>query len=243
MPPVRMSHYFAAVLCVVVPALLVTTWLGLSGQTDLHFKVALLTAIGTVGAHSLLILFMILTGRILREAMQARDLGPEFLVELNEFFARKAAYPAAILGAFSIVVAGVLSMAQTELGWSPSTHMIGGLLAMVINLWAFPLEFAALRENQVLVDRVAAELDRLDKHLEAAGELPVELPPDPAAIARGGLIVGISAWMPYFYWVFVVWRGDFGKASIHPWVEVSALGFFVWWAVRKAQIQPVEAES
>jgi hypothetical protein len=230
-----MSHYFAAALAVVIPALLATTWLGISGQVDLHFKVALVTAIGTVGAHSLLILFFILTGRILREAMQARELGGDFLAELNEFFARKAAYPAAIFGAVSIVVAGVLSMAQREFGWSPSTHMVAGVVALIVNLWAFPLELRSLRENQVLVDRVAAELDRIDRGLEAQGELPEEQPLEPATIARGGLIVGVSAWMPYLYWVFVEWRGDFSKASVHPWVEVSVLGFGVWLLARGAE--------
>lgn len=229
-----MSNYFAAALFVVVPALLFTTWLGVSGQVDLHFKVALITAIGTVGAHSLLILFMILTGRILREAMRARELGGEFLAELNEFFSRKAAYPAAILGSVSIVVAGVLSMAQVEFGWSKSTHMLAGLAALLINLWAFSLELRSLRQNQELVDRVANELDRIDRDLEAKGELPEDAPLEPEVLARGGIIIGVSAWMPYLYWVFIEWRGDFSKASIHPWVEVSALGFGVWLLARGA---------
>lgn len=229
-----MTHYFAAALFVVAPALLLTTWLGVSGQVDLHFKVALVTAIGTVGAHSLLILFMILTGRIIREAMRARELGDEFLEELNEFFSRKAAYPAAIFGSVSIVVAGVLSLAQVEFGWSKSTHMLAGLAALVINLWAFSLELRSLRQNQKLVDRVATELDRIDRALEARGELPEDAPLDPAVLARGGLIIGVSAWMPYLYWVFFEWRGDFSKTSIHPWVEASALGFFVWLLARGA---------
>lgn len=230
-----MFHYFTAALVVVIPALLATTWLGISGQVDLHFKVALVTAIGTVGVHSLLIMFFILTGRILREAMQARELGSQFLAELNEFFARKRVYPAAIFGAVSIVAAGVLSMAQREFGWSPSTHIIAGVAALIVNLWAFPLELRSLRENQGLVDRVAEELDRIDQSLEMRGELPEEQPLEPAAIARGGLIIGISAWMPYFYWVFVEWRGDFSKTSVHPWVEVSLLGFGVWLLARGAR--------
>jgi len=234
-----MFHYFAATLAVTVPALLATTWLGMTGQVDLHFKVALITAIATVGTHSLLILFIILTGRILREAVRARQLSGEFLDELNEFFARKAAYPAALLGAVSIVAAGVISMAQREFGWSPSTHMFAGVVALMVNLWAFPLELRVLHENQGLVDRVADELDRIDVALEASGELPEDQPLDPASLARGGLIVGISAWMPYLYWGLVEWRGDFSRTSIHPWVEVSVLGFAVWLLARGAH--PEEA--
>lgn len=230
-----MFHYFAVALVVTVPLLLATTWLGMTGKVDLHFQVALITAIATVGTHSLLILFMIITGRILREAIRARQLSGEFLGELNDFFARKAAYPAALLGAVSIVAAGVISLAQGEFGWSPATHMFAGVVALMVNLWAFPLELRVLRENQGLVDRVAEELDRIDVALEAQGELPEELPLEPAAIARGGLIVGISAWMPYLYWVLVEHRGDFAQASIHPWVEVSVLGFAAWLLARGAQ--------
>lgn len=229
----RMFHYYVIVSAVVVPALLVTTWLGINGQTEEHFTFALVTAIATVGAHSLMILFMILTGRILKEAVKSRKLSQEFLDELNEFFANKKAYPAAVFGAFTIVAAGVLAQAQIALGLPAWTHMIAGLGALVYNLWAFPLELNALRENQVLVDRAAAELDRLDRELDARGELPVDEPLKPAAIARGAAIVAISAWMPYAYWVVVEGRGDFGKVSIHPWIEVSAISLFVWLIARK----------
>ena len=82
----RMFHYYVIVSAVVVPALLVTTWLGINGQTEEHFTFALVTAIATVGAHSLMILFMILTGRILKEAVKSRKLSQEFLDELNDFF-------------------------------------------------------------------------------------------------------------------------------------------------------------
>lgn len=224
----RMFHYYVIVSAVVVPALLVTAWLGISGALENHFRLALVTAIATVGAHSLLILFMILTGRILREAVRSRELSREFLDELNVFFARKQAYPAAVFSAMSIVAAGVLAYAQPALGLPAWTHMVAGLLALVYNLWAFPLELGALRENQLLVDRAAAELDAIDRELEARGELPVDEPVRPAAIARGAAIIAVSAWMPYFYWVVVEGRGDFSKVSLHPWVEVSVVAFLIW---------------
>lgn len=232
--PMRMFHYYVIVSAVVVPALLVTAWLGISGDVEPHFKLALVTAIATVGAHSLLILFMILTGRILREAIRSGRLPQNFLDDLNVFFARKQAYPGALLGAVAIVAAGVLAFAQTSLGLPRATHMLAGLGALVLNLWVFPLELRALRQNQVLVDRAARELDRVDRELAERGELPVDEPPPPGSIRRGALIVAISAWMPYLYWGLVVWRGDFSKVSVHPFAEVSAVAFLLWLAIRKA---------
>ncbi len=102
----RMIHYFGAAAILTIISLLASAWLGISGQLEVHFRVALVTAILTIGTHSLLILFMIITGRIIREAILHRDLPDEFLAELNEFFRRKKAYPAALLGAVSIVAAG-----------------------------------------------------------------------------------------------------------------------------------------
>ena len=131
----RMIHYFGAAAFLTIVALLVSAWLGISGQLDVHFRVALVTAILTIGTHSLLILFMVITGRIIREAILHRDLPAEFLAELNEFFSRKKAYPAALLGAVSIVAAGVLGTAQSAIGLPPMTHMLVGVLDLCVNFF------------------------------------------------------------------------------------------------------------
>lgn len=239
----RMAHYYLIACAIVVPALLVTTGLGLAGEVELHFRVALVTAFATVGLHSLLILFMILTGRILREAVRSRDLSQGFLDELNEFFARKKAYPVALVAALLIVVAGVLSLAQPALGLPAATHMLAGIVALVFNLWAIPLELRTLLDNQLLIDRAATELDAIDVELAAQGEIPQDEPITPAAMARGALMVAFSSWLPYLYWGLVVWRGKFDKVSLHPWVELSAAGLFVWLLARTEIRRAAPSES
>jgi len=223
-----MIHYFGALVALAVAALLATAWLGLAGGGERHVLAGLAAAILTVAAHSLLIVFMIVTGRILREATRHRALPPEFLSELNEFFREKRAYPAAIFGAFSIVAAGVLGNARTAFGVSPAVHMLAGVVALAVNLLVFTLELRALRDNQGLVDRAAAKLDALDRELDAGREPRADERPDAGSIARAGLIVGVSAWMPFLYWGVVEWRGDFSRASLHPWLEASIAGFAVW---------------
>ena len=217
----RMVHYFTAALILALPALLATALTGIFGRLDRHLELGLVTAILLVGLHTLVILFMIVTGRVLREAVRARELSEEFLAELNEFFARRAAYPAAVLGAVTIVM-----------GLPAALHMLAGLGALVVNLWAMPHEYAALRDNRLLVDRAAAELDSIDLALEARGELPVEEPLDPASIKTGAWIVAISAWMPYLYWGVIEHRGDFSSTSLHPWLEISVASLFVAWLAR-----------
>jgi len=228
----RMVHYFTAALILALPALLATALTGIFGRLDRHLELGLVTAILLVGLHTLVILFMIVTGRVLREAVRARELSEEFLAELNEFFARRAAYPAAVLGAVTIVGAGVLGYGAPAMGLPAALHMLAGLGALVVNLWAMPHEYAALRDNRLLVDRAAAELDSIDLALEARGELPVEEPLDPASIKTGAWIVAISAWMPYLYWGVIEHRGDFSSTSLHPWLEISVASLFVAWLAR-----------
>lgn len=231
----RMLHYFAILGALVVPGLLATMVLGLNGRLDLHLKVGLLSAIGAVGLHTLVILFMIVTGRVLREAMRVRELPPEFLAELNEFFARKAAYPAAVFAAVAIVFAGVAGYAVPSLGLPLWVHPLVGILAVLYNLWAVLVEFAALRANRSLIDRASRLLDDIDRELAERGELPEveDDVPDARRLARGGAIVAISAWMPWLYWGIVEWRGDFTRVSVHPWLEASLLGLLVWYLGRR----------
>lgn len=229
----RMVHYFSALAILVIPALLWTVFTG-AMNSPAHVGVGLFSAVFTVAAHSLLILFMIVTGRVLKEAMIARPLSPSFLAELNQFFARRAAYPAALFAVLAIVVAAVLGFAPRAFGLHPAVHWIAGLAAVGVNMWAIPLEYRALRENQLLVDRAALELDRIDRESAASGaEPPLEVF-DPKRSARLGLIVAISAWFPYLYWGLIVWKGDFGRIpwGVHPWLEVSLLGVLVYFIAR-----------
>jgi hypothetical protein len=221
-----MSHYWlvGALLFSAAAALALLSGLAFDGS-ERHLWAGLFAASVGVAVHTLTILFMLVTGRVVREAMRTRSLGPEFLAELNQFFARKKAYPAAGLAAFSLVFTGVLGFSQRGFGISPAWHMFAALATLLLNLWALGQEYRALRENQQLVDRVARKLDALDR----------ERPPDLAAFEaesndprqrfKLALALAFGAWFPYLYWALIVWRGDFSRVSVHPWLEGSLLGF------------------
>ena len=236
----RMVHYFGGLAALVIPALLWTAWTGFFGGGESHVSAGLVAAVFAVLAHTLVILFMLVTGRVLKEAMAMRAFPPSFLVELNDFFARKKAYPAALLGASVTALAAVLGYAHRGFGIPTWIHWSAGFAAIAGNAWAMVHEHRALRENRSLVDRAAAELDRLDREAGSASPAPAGdealEPYDPARAARWGLILAVSAWFPYLYWALIVWRGDFSRVGLHPWVEGSALGLAVWWiALREAR--------
>ncbi len=219
-----MKSYFAVGAALLAPCLVAALCSGALGARTLHLWLGLGTATLAVAVHTLVILFMLVTGRVLREAVRSRPLGAEFLSELNVFFAQKRAYPLSILGAFSIVAAGVLGLAGRGFGISPWWHAAAGVTATALNAWALVEEWRALGENQRLLDRAAARLDRIDQELGPLAQLPLEPPKDWRKL---GLIWGASAWLPYLYWALVNWRGDFARVSLHPWIELSALGFLV----------------
>jgi hypothetical protein len=238
MAAMRMWHYFVAGVILLVPAL---GWIVVSGLlhdgSERHLWAGLFGAILGVAVHTLTILFMLITGRVLREAMRTRPLGPEFLVELNDFFARKKAYPLAALGASSLVATGVLGFSQRGFGLSPVWHMLLGLFTVVFNLWALQEELRALRHNQILIDRVASALDALDlERPEQAAAFEAQTN-DPTQRFKLALAFAFGAWFPYLYWVLINWRGDFTRVSVHPWLEASALGFvlayFAWRAKKR----------
>lgn len=219
-----MWQYFLTGAGLLVVALGATVVLGLTGSPK-HLWAGLLTVALGVGVHTLVILFMLVTGRVLREAIKVRKLSAEFLAELNQFFARKGAYPLAGSSATALVAAGVLGYGARGFGISPAWHWLVGLCAALLNLFALQHEYLALRANQRLVDRAASELDALDRESEARGEpLPPEPPSEPWLSLRNGLTLAIGAWLPYLYRTVIQRHGRFDEVGMHPWLELSLAG-------------------
>jgi hypothetical protein len=223
----RMWHYFVAGAAMLVAALAYTAFTGLTYDgTSKHLGSGLFTVALGVGVHTLVILFMLITGRVIREAIRARSLPREFLDELNRFFAERRAYPLAGVSAASLVAAGVLGYGARGFGISPAWHWAIGAGAVLLNLWALQQELRVLVENEKLVDRVAAELDRIDRERPAAAVAAPEAPA-PFVSVKTGLTIAVAAWLPYLYWTLIVWRGDFAKVSLHPWIEISLAGLAI----------------
>src|SRR4029453_18784760 len=106
----RMTHYYMALALVLAPCLLLTFATGaLADGSQRHLLVGFFTAVLCVATHTLLILFILVSGRVLKAAARSRELPAEFLAELNLFFAQRKAYPLALLAAFAATPAGGLA--------------------------------------------------------------------------------------------------------------------------------------
>lgn len=210
--PMRMVHYYLGLACVLAPCLVLTLLSGaFHDGSERHLMLGFFTAVLCVATHTLLILFMIVSGRVLKVAMQSRELSSAFLAELNRFFAERRAYPLALVSAFAATAAAVLGYGHF-IGVPAAVHVLVGLGAVLLNLLALAQGVRALRANQVLLDRAARELDRLDAAgiptRAGAGEPQWSVGP-----AARWLVFALSAWAPYLYWALVVWRGAFAQVS------------------------------
>jgi len=239
----RMVHYYLALALVLAPCLLATlvtgalhsgSYDGSSDGSQRHLLVGFFSAVLCVATHTLLILFMIVSGRVLKAAMQSRALPQEFLAELNCFFAERRAYPLALVSAFAATAAAVLGYGRF-IGVPIGVHVAIGIGAIVLNLVALGHGVRSLRANQLLIDRAARELDRLD----AAGVPPRSDAGDPqwrVGPAGRWLVFAASAWGPYLYWAVVVWRGAFARVSplfLLASVLLSLLGLVQAWRARR----------
>jgi hypothetical protein len=208
----RMVHYYLAMALVLAPCLVLTLLSGaLQDGSERHLVVGFFTAVLCVATNTLLILFMIVSGRVLKAAMQSRSLAPEFLDELNRFFAQRRAYPLAILAAFATTAAAVLGYGRF-IGVPAAVHVLLGLGAALLEAFALVDGTRILRANQALLDRAAVELDRLDA-LGAPVHAGAGAPQWAYSTRTRWLVFALSAWGPYLYWSLVVWRGDFERVS------------------------------
>jgi hypothetical protein len=199
-----------------------------------HLAVGLFTAVLCVATNTLLILFMIVSGRVLKAAMQSRALAPEFLDELNQFFARRRAYPLAILSAFAATAAAVLGYGRF-IGVPAVVHILAGLAAVLLNALALANGTRILRANQALLDRAAAELDRLDA-LGAPVRAEAGAPQWAYSTRTRWLVFALSAWAPYLYWSLVVWRGEFERVG--PVLPIASALFSLFGFARAARARP-----
>ena len=208
----RMVHYYLVLALIAPIALLATAWTGAAYvEGGRHFAFGLSTAIFCVALNTVVILFMIVTGRVLRQAAKSRPMEQSFLGELNVYFSQKRAYPVAIVAAFLAVITAVLGYGK-HIGVPTEVHMLIGTGTVFFELWAVLEGYRTLRDNQELLDRVAAELDRMD----AAGVPVDESASEPTwrfALRGRWFVFAVAAWGPFLYWGLVAWHGDFSKLS------------------------------
>lgn len=232
----RMSTYYMSLLTLAVLGLLATATAGLSGSS-MHLMIGLVTAFVVVGLHSMVILFMLICSRLLREGHENCGLSPDYLKRSNDFFRERGGFFLALAGAFSIVAAGVLGYSKHAFEIPTEVHLYSGVFAMLITFIAIPIELIALRNAEGLLDEARVLLDKEDEVRAERGEAPLgsdhqPYKDSPRAIAGFVLIVPL---LVYAYQGLMVWHGDFSRVSIHPWFEIAGVGIVMLVFARRGE--------
>lgn len=223
-----MSSIFLVLVGVALGALLTALGTGMAAWGDLagtglvrHRQVALGCAILLVLVHSVVFVYMIGTGRAIKDAVRDHGIAPRYY-EVHKGYKWRAA-PWALACAVLTVACAVLGGAVATGGGAAWLHPLAGVMVLVANLFGLPEIWKAIRDNGRLLDEVAAATAAVNREVIARGEDPAPplstLPRD-----RWLLILAASAWLPWLYIRFVM----AGRTPWWPFAVVCGLLLLLW---------------
>jgi hypothetical protein len=126
----------------------------------IHFTLGLFTAIGLLLLHCLIFTYFLGTGRWVKEVGLAYDLPDHQLPRTTRELKRSTFPPAlfAMLSAIATVAAG--AGAHLEV-WPWYVHGSLAVLTLLINAWAFRIDYGNLNHNVRVIDAVMDEVERI----------------------------------------------------------------------------------
>jgi hypothetical protein len=126
----------------------------------LHVYLGLISSTTTLGVHCLIFIYFLGTGRWVKEVALAYRIPDDPLPKLTRTLKRRTFPPAlfAMLIAIATTSAGA-GVATKEWPWQ--VHATLATLTLVINVWAFWVEYRAVALNARIIDDVMREVDRI----------------------------------------------------------------------------------
>jgi hypothetical protein len=129
-----------------------------------HFVFGLSTALYNLFVHCIIFVYFLGTGRLVKEIKLAYKLPDEPWPKLTRDLKRRVFPPAlfAMLIGIATVAAGAAAQVQV---WPWEVHATLGTLTLLINFWAFAVEYDCVRTNIGVLDEVFAEIDQIRARL------------------------------------------------------------------------------
>ena len=127
---------------------------------DIHLYLALFTLLLTLAVHCLIFIYFLGTGRFVKEVAIAYGL-PDVPLPRRTRDLKRRTFPLALLAMLVPIAAGAAgAAAQTQL-WPWQVHATLGGFALLVNLWAFVVEYRDVSINAGILDEVMREVDRI----------------------------------------------------------------------------------
>jgi hypothetical protein len=124
-----------------------------------HFALGLGSTIGNLGVHCLIFIYFLGTGRWVKEVALAYKIPDMPLPRLTRDLKRRT-FPPALL-AMLLPVAAAASGEGARRDWPGWIHLTLAVSSLLINLWAFRLEYRNVSINGGVIDDVLREVDRI----------------------------------------------------------------------------------
>jgi amino acid transporter len=127
-----------------------------------HIVLALFTAVLTLLVHCLIFTYFLGTGRWVKEVARSYGLPDQHLPRQTREFKRRAFPPAlfAMLVTIAAAASGAGAQAPGETAWHWA-HPILAVITLVINGWAYVVEYQTVSANVVVVNQVKEQADRM----------------------------------------------------------------------------------
>jgi hypothetical protein len=126
----------------------------------IHFSLGLFTAMLTLLVHCLIFTYFLGTGRWVKEVGLAYDLPDEPLPKLTRELKRRTFPPALTAMLVTIATAAAGAGAQLQ-EWPWGVHASLATIALLVNGWAFLIEYRNVRTNAGVIEQVIREVDRI----------------------------------------------------------------------------------
>lgn len=219
----RMSTLFGALVGVSTAGLLAALASGLlawgsldPGRGAAHRALALGGAILVLLTHSIVFVYMIGTGRTIKDAVRDLDLDPHYY-EVHKSYKWRTA-PWALLCALAVTATAVLGGLAARTSAGAWLHPLMGLATLLLHAFGLPAIWRAIGDNGRLLDRVASAAAARRSAAGAPGGAPAV---SGSALTPAGwsLVLAASAWLPWLYVRFVMGRA----LPAWPFAAASAL--------------------
>src|SRR5262245_14141007 len=129
-------------------------------NTLIHFHLGLWSVVLNLGVHCLIFIYFLGTGRWVKEVALAYELPDQPWPKLTRELKRRT-FPPALAAMLISIAAAAAGMGAMRQQWPPVVHLSLAVLALVVNAWAFWVEYRDVVINGRALDAVLTEVDRI----------------------------------------------------------------------------------
>jgi hypothetical protein len=126
----------------------------------LHFMLGLFTALGALLVHCIIFTYFLGTGRWVKEVGLAYDL-PDANYPRTTRELKRTVFPPALYAMLITIATAAAGAGRQWQGWHWGIHLTLAILTILVNLWAFRIEYRCLSANAEVIEGVQNEVERI----------------------------------------------------------------------------------